>query len=208
MTQYTSGGAATAPATSTTEAGKQAGSQVAHTAADKAKDVAQETTRQARDLVGEAREQLRSQAGTQQASVVSNLRRLGDELNGMSSSSEQPGLATELAGQAKDRVNSVADWLDSREPGDLVDEVRRFARRRPGAFLLGAVVAGIAAGRLTRGVAAAHSDSGGQSGAEAYSADSQPTVQLPAAGGTQLSGVSDPLGQPAYVTPASEGLIR
>lgn len=208
MTQYTSGGATTEASTSTAEAGMQAGSQVAHTAADKAKDVAQETTRQARDLVGEAREQLRNQAGTQQASVVSNLRRLGDELGGMSTSSDQPGLATELAGQAKEKVNSVADWLDSRQPGDLVDEVRSFARRRPGAFLLGAVVAGIAAGRLTRGVAAAHSDSGGQSGSEAYSADLQPTTELPTGGGTQLGGLSDPLAQPAYVTPATEGLIR
>ena len=31
-------------------------------------------------------------------------------------------------------------------------EVRNFARRRPGAFLIGAAVAGLAAGRLTRGL--------------------------------------------------------
>jgi hypothetical protein len=48
--------------------------------------------------------------------------------------------------------------LEQREPGDLVAEVRRFAQRRPGAFLVGALLAGVAAGRLTRGVIAASSD--------------------------------------------------
>jgi hypothetical protein len=57
-----------------------------------------------------------------------------------------------VARQAADRADRVADWLGEREPGDLVEEVRSLARRRPGAFLLGAALAGVVVGRLTRGV--------------------------------------------------------
>ena len=49
--------------------------------------------------------------------------------------------------------------MQAREPGYLVDQVRAYARRRPGMFLLGAAVAGVVAGRLTTGVVAAHKDS-------------------------------------------------
>jgi hypothetical protein len=145
-------------ATDAAEAAKQASADVAQTAAEKAKDVAQETSKQARDLVGEARQQVRQQVGTQHRSLVSNLRSLSDELSGMTAHTEEPGMATEAVGQLRDRVQGAADWLEGREPGDLVEELRSFARRRPGAFLLGAVAAGVVAGRLTRGVVAVHAD--------------------------------------------------
>jgi hypothetical protein len=68
---------------------------------------------------------------------------------------------SEVARQAADRADRAADWLGEREPGDVVDEIRSFARRRPGAFLIGAALAGVVVGRLTRGaVDAARSDSG------------------------------------------------
>jgi hypothetical protein len=76
----------------------------------------------------------------------------------MVQSSEKPGTATDLVSQAGDRAHGVADWLDKREPSDLLREVRSFAQQRPAAFLLGAALAGVAAGRLTRGVVAARSD--------------------------------------------------
>jgi hypothetical protein len=50
--------------------------------------------------------------------------------------------------------------LQNREPAELLEEVRSFARRKPGLFLLGAAAAGVLAGRLTSGVKAAHSDNG------------------------------------------------
>jgi hypothetical protein len=134
----------------------QASTDVAQTAATKAKDVAQETSKQARDLLGEARDQFSQQAGSQHRSLVTNLRSLGDELGGMTQHSEQSGVATELVSQARDRVHGVADWLDGRDPSEIVDDLRSLARRRPGTFLLGAALTGVVAGRLTRGVAAIH----------------------------------------------------
>ena len=134
---------------------RDAGGQVAETATGQAKQVASEAGRQARDLLGEAQEQAREQALTQQHKAAEQLRTLAGELNEMAAKSGQSGMAAELAQQASERIGGAASWLEKREPGDLLDEVRGFARRRPGAFLLGAVVAGVVAGRLTRGVAAA-----------------------------------------------------
>lgn len=64
------------------------------------------------------------------------------------------GVVTNLASQATDQVKGAADWLESHEPADLLDQATRFARQRPGAFLALAAVAGLAAGRLTRGLTA------------------------------------------------------
>jgi hypothetical protein len=80
----------------------------------------------------------------------------------MAQRSERPGVATDLARQASSTSHDVASWLDSREPGHLVQELQAFARQRPGTFLLAAAGAGLLAGRLTRGVKDASStDSSG-----------------------------------------------
>ncbi len=165
-------------ASEASQAAKHAGTDVAQTAAEKAKDVAQETTKQARDLLGEARGQVKQQAGDQHRALVDNLRSLADELSAMTSANEQGGVATQLVGQAGERVKGAANWLDGREPGEVLDEVRTFARRRPGTFLLGAALAGVVAGRLTRGVVAARSDE---------SSDSSPSAATPSDSAPQLA---------------------
>src|SRR5690348_5527696 len=82
----------------------------------------------------------------------------------MADGGERQGVASALAAEAADRLGGLADWLNRREPGDLVEEVRRLARRRPGALLLGAAVAGVLAGRLTRGTIDAKRDTSGADG--------------------------------------------
>src|SRR3954447_6462703 len=144
--------------------GRQAAGQVAQTATGHVQEVKDEAVKQARDLVGEARQHVSSQAGEQHRNVVTNLRSLSSELGSMVDRSEQSGTATELVSQARGRVDDVANWLDGREPGDLLGEVRDFARRRPGSFLLGALAAGVVAGRMTRGAVAAHSENSGSGG--------------------------------------------
>ncbi|HEY2239702.1 MAG TPA: hypothetical protein VGI21_12975 [Streptosporangiaceae bacterium] len=131
---------------------RAAGGQVAQTATDQAKQVAAETGRQARDLLGEAQGHATDQASTQQQRAAQQLHSVADELDQMASNSGQSGVATEFARQAANRAHGAASWLEQRQPADLLDEVRSFARRRPGAFLIGAAVAGLAAGRLTRGL--------------------------------------------------------
>lgn len=157
-------------ATEAVDQGRQAAGQVAQSAGQHVQQVTQEAAQQARDLVGEAREHARRQAGDQHRALVDNLRSLSSELSSMVERSEQSGTATQLVSQARERVDGVAGWLDQRQPGDLVEELRTFARRRPGTFLLGALAAGVVAGRLTRGAVAAHTD-------DTPSASAQPSAQ-------------------------------
>ena len=115
---------------------------------------------QAQNLFHEARGQLSDQASTQQNNAAQWLRDLADELKGMlegrgsgdAEGSQSTGLATQLVTQAHSQVGTVAQWLEDHEPADVLDEVSRFARRRPGAFLAIAAAAGLLAGRLTRGL--------------------------------------------------------
>jgi hypothetical protein len=139
----------------------QAGSQVAATAADQAKQVTQETKRQAQDLIQQGRSQLQDQARTGQQKAGQGLSEVAQQLRTMvEGGGETPsGPAADLVRQAGDKLEELAGWVQAREPGDLVQEVRAFARRKPGVFLLGAAVAGVVAGRLTTGVVAAHKDS-------------------------------------------------
>ncbi len=139
------------------QSAQHAGQQVAQTAVDQAKEVASEAGRQARDLMAEARTQARTQADVQRQRAVDGLHTLADELRGMVDKGGQSGVGTELVQNAYERIHGMANWLDRRSAGGLVDEVRDFARRRPGAFLLGAALAGVVAGRLTRNVAAQQS---------------------------------------------------
>jgi hypothetical protein len=139
----------------------QAGSQVAATATDQAKEVVQETQRQAKDLLEQGRAQLKDQTVAQQQKAAQGLTSLAQELRSLAdgSSAGAPGPARDLLQQASSSVEQFAGWLQNREPAEILDEVRNFARRKPGMFLLGAAAAGVLAGRLTSGVKAAHSDS-------------------------------------------------
>jgi hypothetical protein len=134
---------------------REAGSHVAQSATDQARQVVSETGAQARDLLGEAKGQVWHQAATQQHKAAQQLRAVADELSEMALKGGQSGLATQVTEEAAERVRGVASWLDRREPGDLLDGVRGFARRHPGQFLVGAAVAGVVAGRLTRGLTGA-----------------------------------------------------
>ncbi|GAB3617041.1 hypothetical protein GCM10027416_15980 [Okibacterium endophyticum] len=126
------------------------GRDVADTAKSEASHVAEEAKTQAKDLWSDTRAELHEQAQVQQKRVASGLRSLGDELETMAAASDSNGTASRLVQGAAGRAESVASWLDERDPGSLVDEVSSFARRRPGMFIALAVGAGLAAGRLTR----------------------------------------------------------
>jgi hypothetical protein len=156
---------------------KDAGQHVAGVARDEVGNVASEATRQAKDVAAQARDELSRQASDQQQRVAGGLRSLGTELGSMAERSEQPGVATDLARQASAKAHEVARWLEDRDPSSLLDEVSAFARRRPGTFLTMALVAGVAAGRLTRGL---KDDSTGGSSPTAAPGDATGAVAPPA----------------------------
>ena len=129
-------------------------SRVADVTKEQAKDVASEVSTQARDLVGALKTQVRDQSISQRDRLSGTLRQFGDDLEEMNRSTPSSGLASDLASQAASRARELSTFLDEHEPGDLIDEIRAFARRRPGAFLLAAAIAGVVAGRMTRGAVA------------------------------------------------------
>lgn len=132
---------------------KESTRQVASTAKSEAKDVAAQTQQQARQLMHQLRGEMTDQASGQAQRAAGGLRALADELGQMVGASQQQGLATDVARQASDRARGFADWIEQREPGDILDEARDFARRKPGTFLAAAAAIGFLGGRLTRGLA-------------------------------------------------------
>lgn len=166
--------------TGTTDRAKEAAStaadqskHVAATAKDEARNVAGTAADQARNVLGDARQQvatqMNDQATTQRDNLAQTLRTLGDDLQQMVEQGPGQGMATDLAREVSDRVRALSSHLEGREPGQLLDEARDFARRRPGTFLLGALAAGVVAGRMFRatadGAAAASlAESGGTTG--------------------------------------------
>lgn len=158
---------------------KDAAGGVVDTAKGEAANVAHGVKLNARQLLTQTKGELTDQAATQQQRVAEGLRSISDELSTMAGASNNGGVATDLVQQAADRSSSVAQWLENRDPGSLLNEVKSFARRRPGAFLLLAAGAGVLAGRLGRGMADnAYADN---TGATATSAPRPSTTRAPAA---------------------------
>jgi hypothetical protein len=167
-------------AASVSHGAADAGQHVAATAKDQVQNVVGEAGSQAKDLLYQTRGELTEQANAQQQRLDGGLRALGDELHSMAQGSEQSGVATDLARQAAAKSHDAAGWLESREPGNLVEEMKSFARQRPGAFLALAAGAGLLAGRLTRGVKDASGDESATAAAATPTA--QTAVSDPAAG--------------------------
>ena len=165
----------------------QAGKHVGDVAREQASGVAAEAGRQGRNLLEQAQGQLHEQAADGQQRIAKKLLSLSDELRSMAENSNQ-GVAVDLAQQAASRVRDAGHWLEKREPGQVVNEVQSFARRRPGVFLLLAAGAGLVAGRLTRGLKDASAD------------DSTETAEPATAPGlgTQPARPADVAGYPSY----------
>jgi hypothetical protein len=127
---------------------------VVETAKDEVAHVTAEVSSSVKELLSQAKSGLSEQAGTQQQKAAEGIRAISSELQTMADAPEQQGVASDLLRQAAERTSSVASWIGNKEPGDLLEEVQRFARNRPGTFLLLAAGAGLLAGRLSRGLAA------------------------------------------------------
>ena len=128
--------------------------EVAETAKDEVANVASEVKTNARDLLHQAKSDLTAQAGTQQQKAAEGIRKISEELQTMAGAPDEQGVAADIVRQAADRSASVASWLENRDPGSVLDEVKSFARQRPGAFLLLAAGTGILAGRLGKSLQA------------------------------------------------------
>jgi hypothetical protein len=168
------------------------GRHVAGVMGDEVQNVAGQAKDQARGLVDDALGQIDEQSRTQRDRLVGTLQSVSSDLEGMASSVDS-GLASQLAQQVSERARSLSSHLDGREPAELLQDVRQFARRRPGLFLLGALGAGVVVGRMARGAK------------QARSADGSPATSNPAAladASTANSLATPPTSVPSYGQPA------
>lgn len=147
------------------EATHEAGASAKHVAGvvgEEAGHVAGQAKSAARGLLHDARTQLSDQASSQKQRVADSLRKTGSQLSSMAENADQ-GPAQSVVRNISQQVDKAAGWLSDREPNDIVDDVRRFARRNTAAFLAIAAGVGLVAGRLARSLASEARDSGGAS---------------------------------------------
>ncbi|MBV1780811.1 hypothetical protein KRR55_16985 [Paeniglutamicibacter sp. ABSL32-1] len=132
------------------DGGKEAAGHLGETARSEARQVARDVKAQGAGLLADLGDDVRDQASTQQHRLAVTLRQISEEFAWMLEDPGSEGVASSLVERAAVYSGNAADWLDEREPGDLLDEAKRFARQRPGTFLGLALGAGLLAGRMTR----------------------------------------------------------
>ena len=181
---------------------------VAGTAQQEARNLKEEATGQARNLAESARQEATSQLSTQKDRLAAQSRGISEDLDRISRG-ERPesDLVNQAVSMLSQRARRVTEQLETKEPLDLLDDVRRFAARRPGTFLAIAAGIGLLAGRMTRGLKDAHDAYDDQgTGRRAYSGPvppvppQPPTVTGPDAPDVMgAPGVPDTMGAPGTI---------
>jgi len=189
--------------------------EVAQQARDEAANVASAAGEKASELAGTARQELRERARSEASNVGERMRSIADELRAMGQTSqEQGGMTAGLVSQLADKVDTGAQRLSEGDLDAVLDDVKRFARNRPGAFLLGAAGAGFLVGRILRSadlqevkqaVTPGGQDDGSQQLSQSTTSPGTPSLptgnpgSMPTPGtlGTPASGATPDLGSPS-----------
>jgi hypothetical protein len=141
-------------------AGERARS-AAHDAGDQARGVADrgkeqagrmahEVTSQTSHLVDEAGRRARDRAGGQVHHLAGVLGEMGDDLERMADEARSETPLRSLARDGATAMHSMSRRLEDDGFDGVLDDVRGFARRRPGLFVAGAFGLGLIGGRLIR----------------------------------------------------------
>ena len=149
----------TSPAAQAKEAAGQAATDVKDTAVEQAQRVGAEAKDQARNVAADVRDRVGEQARAQNDKLVGTIRQTADQLDEMRGDRDGSPAAT-VVSRVAEGGRQLADYLDKNGPDGVLREVQDFARRRPGAFLATALVAGLVVGRLGKGVAKADPQAG------------------------------------------------
>ncbi|MEQ5795420.1 hypothetical protein LZ686_12285 [Paracoccus sp. NFXS7] len=104
-----------------------------------------------KDEVARREQNLRSGVAHRAESVAEGLRKARSEI-------DPDSTVAQMFDRAADSVSGLADSLNSTDPAQMLGDVRRFARRQPGAFLGLSALAGFAAVRFLRAGSANSSD--------------------------------------------------
>jgi hypothetical protein len=146
---------------STAQHAKSAVGEVAETAKGQTQAVAGEAKQQARQVVHQLKGRVGDQAHQQSQRAAQGIRQWADDLAAMGEGAKPDSPVSGVVQQVADQGRRAADYLDQHGLAGAVDDLQTFARRRPGAFLLGAVAAGFLIGRVAK--ASGGATSGGPS---------------------------------------------
>lgn len=171
---------------------QDAAREVTGTAREEARQVADEATDHIKSLGASAQDELFSQASTQQKRLAEQSRTVTDDIHRISRG-ERPesDLVNRFVSMAAQRAEDFTTQLENKQPKELLNDVRRFASRRPGAFLAIAAGVGLVAGRLTRGLSDDDSDDD----------DEGTGVVSPSTGNAPVTGGQRPVDTPPTATP-------
>lgn len=178
------------------ETGKQAagaaGEAAKHTAADaadQAKAVAATAKDELQRFSGQAKDELAARGKEQSDRLAGGLQSFAGQLTALADGrNAEAGNLPNYIGDLEGRVRQFGQRLEQGGPQGLVDDVTAFARRKPGLFLVGALGAGFAVGRLVRSGAAERSDPEYQSDETVGAAPAAPSGLGGAAGATPAFG--------------------
>jgi gas vesicle protein len=132
------------------ESAMQAGGDLVQSAKEQGREVAAETGRQVKQLFGQVRSEVTDQARVQQRRVADGLYSVANEAARIADQGGESGPVTQVVREASGQIMQAGQWLENREPGHVLNELKSYARRHPGAFLVGAAVLGVVAGRLAK----------------------------------------------------------
>lgn len=154
--------AAASAAGSVGETAKDEAASVAASAAEQARELATEAKEQAKTVVVSATDgarnmvdhtvgELRTQADEQARRMAESVRSTSEQLRALSEGNpDGAGPIGDYVRDGAERLARLAERLESRGWDGVLSDVGRFARRRPGVFLAGAMTAGFFVGRFLR----------------------------------------------------------
>ena len=180
-------------------------SEVGSTVKDQASRVTGEVVEQGRSIAEQARTQIEEQARTQTRRLADSLSKLGEEVHALAEGRPDDATtikpyvsdAADAVYDAADRIYGLSSDMDERGIGGVLEDLQSFARRRPGAFLVGAAIAGFGIGRAVRANSSADDEDG-------VSGNGSASVTTPSVGGGRT--ISTRSG--ARTVPASPALAR
>jgi hypothetical protein len=133
---------------------QRAAGEVAATAAGEARALVEDARSQVQELMSKARGELSEQAEQRALHAAQGLRTMSDQLRAMAEG--HPEEAGPVASWTREVQLRLQQWSGRLEQGGVEGVLRdlsRFARRRPGVFLVGCVAAGMVVGRVVKDVA-------------------------------------------------------
>jgi hypothetical protein len=115
---------------------QEAARTVATEAATEARAVAREVQSQVRDLYATGKDEVAGQAQAKTEQAAQGLRRLSSQVGALAEGrTAEAGPLLDYAREAQDRLTQFAGRLEDRGPQGVLDDVTRFARRRPLVFI-------------------------------------------------------------------------